>query len=383
MTDEPTAAAPEAAAPESAPASPPTPEAQKPSGTLGEALERAFQTAGVQDGDSREPSAEDVLAGRTGEEAKAGPERGPDGKFVAKEGGEAAETPKAEAKPADPKDAKPAEGDEKAKAEAAPVDVPKALANLNADAKAAWKDTPEPVRAEVERRVTELENGIAEHQQRWEGLKEYDALAKQSGTTLQQAMQNYTNLEKAVQADPIKGLEMVCEYAGLSLRQVAEHIMGQTPDQGAAQQDATIRELRQEIAGLKEQVGGVTQTFEQQRTTALAREIDGFAADHPRTAELSEDMALFLNQGRAKDLAEAYAMAERLNPAPATAPAPAPQAEPAPPNGAHTPAADQAQTLKGALGVTGAPSSGSNPAAAKPSASARQSVERAFQALDL
>jgi hypothetical protein len=46
-----------------------------------------------------------------------------------------------------------------------------------------------------------------------------------------------------------------------------------------------------------------------------------FASDpaNPRFEELSDDIAFFLKSGRTKDLAEAYQLAERLNPTPSEA----------------------------------------------------------------
>ncbi|WFU37323.1 hypothetical protein QA640_22795 [Bradyrhizobium sp. CB82] len=74
----------------------------------------------------------------------------------------------------------------------------------------------------------------------------------------------------------------------------------------AARDEATILELRNEIAELKR---------EKQETDYTTEIVMKFAADHPRLEELSEDIVFFLDSGRAEDLAEAYELAERLNPA--------------------------------------------------------------------
>jgi hypothetical protein len=52
---------------------------------------------------------------------------------------------------------------------------------------------------------------------------------------------------------------------------------------------------------------------------ATAEMVTKFAAAHPRFEELSEDIAFFLDTGRANDVAEAYKLAERINPAPSEA----------------------------------------------------------------
>jgi hypothetical protein len=160
---------------------------------------------------------------------------------------------------------------------------------------------------------------------------------------------------------------------GLSLRDVAAHIMGQTPEQNASQSDATIRELKQELASLKEQVGGVTQTFKQQQEQSTLTEINKFAADHPRFDELANDIAFFMQSGRAKDLPEAYELAERLNPAPAKA------AEPAASSAAPV-IEPPVQPDKGQKSINGAPSSGLTSSRKKggPVPSLDESLDRAF-----
>jgi hypothetical protein len=183
-------------------------------------------------------------------------------------------------------------------------------------------------------------------------------------------MTRYTNLERTLLTDPIRGIQEVCAYAGVSFRDLAAHVMGMKPDQVQSQNDATIRELRGEIAGLKQQLGGVTNSIGQQQRSAVDQTIQDFASSHPRFEELADDIALLIESKRAKDLAEAYSLAERLNPAP-DAPAPAaPQTRTNPDL--------QAQTLKGSKSITGAPSPGSDPAAKRaPSTSIKDSIRRA------
>lgn len=284
-----------------------------------------------------------------------------------------------------PKDGEPAKPVEATK----PVEAPKpavatpqaasdAPARFSADAKAAWVTAPDPVKAEVTRAIKEMEAGIEKHRQSaeaFEPVRKYADMARQGGTTLDKALEAYVGMESMLRADPIKGLNAVCENMGISLRDVAAHVLGQTPDQTASQSDATVRELKAELAALKQQVGGVTQTFAQQRESATLEQITTFASQpgHERFDDLADDISFFLTSGRTKDLAEAYALAERLNPAPA---APAPQTE-----AVTAPAPDlSAQTRKGSLSITGAPSPGSNPANRQPSSSIKDALKRAIAA---
>jgi hypothetical protein len=349
MTDEATTVAAEAAAPEAVTDAPVEAPVREVEATPRGAIDRAFASL-EETTKPAEPTTEDRP-------------RGPDGKFAPKETAEAvanpAEKPVSEQKPVDAtvEPEKPA---------TTFVEPPK---RFSPDAKAAWDKAPEPVRAEVTRAVTELEKGLAEYQQRWEPLKEYDALARQHGTTIDTALKNYIGIEQKLAADQVAGLTQICENMGFSLRDVAAHVMGQTPDQAASATDAANRQLRQELAALKQELSGVSTTIKSQTEQATLKQIEAFSADKPRFEELSNDIAFFLQNGRAQDLQEAYNLAERLNPAP-QAPAPAPAVESAP--------AAPAQPRKGNLSLSGAPSSGSNPANRKPPSTARDALDTAF-----
>jgi hypothetical protein len=248
-------------------------------------------------------------------------------------------------------------------------DAPKRFSD---DAKAAWATVPENVRGEVARMERELTQGYEKHRasaEAYESYRELDDLAKSFGKKGADVFREYYQMEQALRKDPIGGFETLANRLGLSLRDIAAHIMGQTPEDVSSKQDATIRELRQQVEQLTQQIGGVTQTIQQQQQQATLNEVTKFAADHPRFDELADDIAFFMKSGRAKDLPEAYSLAERLNPAPQkNEPNPAPVI-PAPAD-AHT---------KGTKSISGAPSRGSPPQArTEPSTTIDDALKRAF-----
>ncbi len=167
-------------------------------------------------------------------------------------------------------------------------------ARFSTDAKAAWDTAPETVRAEVSRLEREFTAGFAKYKiaaERDASLAEFHDMAAKGGTTVKEALSKYVNMENQLRADPIKGLELIAQNVGLSLRDVAAQVLGLTPDQGRGAADTTHESVTK------------------------------FAADpaHPRFEELSEDIAFFLTSGRTNDLAEAYTLAERLSPSTASA----------------------------------------------------------------
>jgi len=259
---------------------------------------------------------------------------------------------------------------------------------FSADAKSAWKNAPEPIRAEIHRAVKELESGIEKYREEiaeFEPLREYNQMAKQHGTNIKDALDRYTGLERMLAGEnPMAAIQDVMSYAGVSPQQFAAQVLKEngiegevTPEhlaqlQNAGHQDSVIRSLRNEIAALKQEISGVSTSVQDQKTAEIERQVTAFAADKPRFEELSEDIKFFIESGRTDDLAEAYDLAERLNPAP-VASEPPPVEEPAP----------DAQPKKGSLSVTGAPSSGSNPANRKPPSSAKDAVDRSFETLGI
>jgi hypothetical protein len=327
------------AAPE-APAEPKVEAAGDKPRTRREALEAALNKV------SEEPKAE----------TSEGPARGPDGKFLPKDATAAPtaplEAPKApEAKP-DSQEAK------------TPLSDPPT--RFSADAKAAWKDAPEPVKGEIKRAITELETGLKRYQQVVEPLKPYVEMAQKQGTTVHEALGNYVRMEQMLRQNPAQGLRALAQNMGITPADVASMLTGQAAPQGN-DKDREIIALRNEIQGLKQQFGQVSQTVQQTRTQAIEQSVQDFAAKNPRFDELADEIARMLQTGYASDLQDAYAKADRLNPAPqppAFVPPPTPQTRPA-------------------LSVTGAPSSGSNPANRQPSATRREALMRAMGAAGL
>jgi hypothetical protein len=250
-----------------------------------------------------------------------------------------------------------------------------APARFTETAKAKWASADPEIRGEVRRMEKELTDGYQKHRQAAERdgeIADFHEMATKHGTTVKEALTKYTNMENLLRQDVVKGLSAICENAGVSLKDVAAHVLNQTPDQQASQSDATIRELKAELASLKEQVGGVTQTFQQQREQSTLTEINKFAEQNPRFEELAEDIAFFMKSGRAKDLPEAYSLAERLNPAQAAAavvPAASSAAPPIP----------EAHTLAGQKSINGAPSAGlTSPGRKRAALSLDDALNKAF-----
>jgi hypothetical protein len=290
---------------------------------------------------------------------------------------------KPEAKEPQPRDngkfasTKPAEAEVKPPvAPAKSFTASEAPARFSDDAKAEWAAAPESVRRESERAIRELTEGHQKYRQAAErdsALNEFHEMAKQSGKELHGVVREYVNMENLLRQNPVQGVEAILQRVGITPRQYAEHILGQSPDDQASEQSRHIMELNTKIQRLEQALGGVQQTFQQQQESAVSKEVTQFKEAHPRFDELADDIAFFLKTRCPGDLAQAYELAERLNPAPA-------QADASTTDASSAPVIDlQAQTQKGNKSIVGAPSrAGSEPATKKRSSNIDDALDRAF-----
>lgn len=333
---------------------------EKPAASPREALERAFKTVD-------QPATTTAKPPHPKDE-----NRHADGTFKGKEADPAAGKIKTGSN--DP--AKPTEL--KIDTDAKPVIA--APAGLTKAAQEQWAQTPEAVRADVERRFTELTQGIEKYRaevQAFEPVRKYQDMAQKSGTTLDKALEAYTGIEAVINQDPIRGLIEICRNVGIDPRAAGAALANMQqlpPQQQPPRESAEVAALKQELAALKEQVGGVTSTLSKTQAQSM---IDKFASDHPHFDELSDSISHMLETRFAKDLQDAYDKAIRLNPEVAAKieAAKAAQAAPQP---------DPAQTReKASKSITGSPSTGSTPATRKPAGSPREALQNAFASMGI
>jgi len=282
-------------------------------------------------------------------------------------------------KPADQQTADKPAAVEQPKAKVPHDEAPKRLDDA---AKRDWATAPESVRGAVHRTITELERGITEHQQRWDKLKPYDDLARQNNTSIDEALGRYVAFEQSLRGDLVGGLEgVVRDITGgkFGIRDVAAHIMGQSPDKAQSQSDATVAQLRGQISDLQRQIAGIGGHLRGQVETQVGDEIASFWAENPDAEQLADQMVPHLKSG--KTIREAYDLA-RSNVEELAAklgftrpPAPA-QTRTA----TTIPDPAEAQTLeRGSKSISGAPSAGAMPATRKPSPSIKAAIQKAIE----
>jgi hypothetical protein len=131
-----------------------------------------------------------------------------------------------------------------------------------------WAAAPESVRGEVHRMEQEFAKAYHYYKgahEAFQPVARFHKMAQDYGTTLEQALINYTSMEQKLRADPIAGLDVIVNNLGLkapngqklTFRDIAYHVLNQSPEQikslqiSNAQSAASqqIGALHQEIAG--------------------------------------------------------------------------------------------------------------------------------------
>ena len=211
-------------------------------------------------------------------------------------------------------------------------------------AKELWVNTPREVQSEVSRLTKSHQEEVEQYKASkafHDELKEYDELARQTGTTLKQALTNYVTMERTLAANPAQGMRALIENMGMKpqqamaaiaaaygadLKTVAEHVLKNPQEysfnhnpvaQAQPVQNRTVSQAEEKIAQLEKQLQDI------QISMAHKQYIEPFIQTHPRYYELEGDIEFFLQSGKVPNelspiekLEVAYDMAERLSPSP-------------------------------------------------------------------
>jgi hypothetical protein len=188
---------------------------------------------------------------------------------------------------------------------------------FDAVAKSDWAGVPESVRGAVHQAHQQMERGIQQlqHQARqfeafYQPLRQYDQLARQQGSSISEALDNFTGMERFLRSDFFGGLDLLINNLDLrttdgrkaTARDVAYHILNQSPEQHQlTQQQNYARAQAMQVGQLQHTVhqlaNGLQQMHYQQRLGVTMSEIDKFAATHPRFDEVSGHIKRELDLG--------------------------------------------------------------------------------------
>lgn len=185
-----------------------------------------------------------------------------------------------------------------------------------------WAELPEDIRAEVIRREEASALGVRQLQEQFkpandfvQSLSPYIQEAITGGQNPAQYIGNVMAAEKRLRQgndeERFGALADIAEGYGIPLRAILKEALGYdvAPKKIQQQQHALPPEVQRELDENRKFREQHTQT-EDQRAKA---EIALFAKDKPYFEDVSEDMGLLLEQGRATSLDDAYNKACRMN----------------------------------------------------------------------
>lgn len=242
-----------------------------------------------------EPPQEDA------EKAADGRERGPDGKFIAKQ-------PETVQDNTD----QPSE----AVADPAAKLAIRAPASWSPAAKAGFDKLPPEVQQAVAKREQEIDHGLrrkSEEVKRYEPLEQLiaprRAMWAAQGMDEASAIKTLLAAQDLLEKDPRQGLEFLARSYGVSLNTAQ-------PQQGQPRQAQPAPDSHPEIATLKQQLLELQSQVQEAQSAPVKSQIEAFAQDPANLyfENVRDDMAVLLNNGKAQDLKEAYDMACWMRP---------------------------------------------------------------------
>lgn len=214
--------------------------------------------------------------------------------------------------------------------------------------KAAWDALPEQVRADVAKRESEMNAGLAALRD-YKDLKPYAELASKHGTTIGQALERYVGIERMLQQDLGQGLAHILQNYGMSQPQagqffaaLARRYGGQAaaqPNGGAAPAEQPgqpspddpiydllkpfIEPLKNEVSTLRQSLSSRVEADRNASHQSLASAIEAFAVDpanryfpdlEETISRLFETGMVPLSGNHASDLRTAYDTAAQMQP---------------------------------------------------------------------
>lgn len=204
--------------------------------------------------------------------------------------------------------------------------------------KASWDELPQHVRADIAKRETEMNDGLAALRD-YKDLKPFAEMATKYGTTIKDALQRYVGIEQLMQRDLGAGLAQVLENFGMSQQQagqffatLAQRYGGVSAGGGNTQAKADplqdilkpfIDPLKQEVTSLRSQLSSRQQADQNASSQSLASAIETFSVDPGNRyfADLEETITRLFETGMVKltgnhenDLKTAYDMAAQIVP---------------------------------------------------------------------
>jgi hypothetical protein len=248
-------------------------------------------------------------------------------------------------------------------------------------AKVAFEKLPPEVQQAVAQREVEVNKGF-EKLTRFKPIERFDEMARQSGTTLDKALENYVGMENKLRQDFAGGITELCQRQGVNPIALANHILARNGVQSAQQDRTGETPAHQPAPGVDlspvmQKISALENFIQEQQSQGVQTEIQRFASNPKNTffENVKVQMGQLIAAGQADDLDDAYDKAcwanKEIRELLIKQQMPAPSAN----------AADAVSRAKAAAKATGgAPSAGFKPNAGTAGADIRSTIVAAVNA---
>jgi hypothetical protein len=246
-------------------------------------------------------------------------------------------------------------------------------------AKVAFDSLPAEVKAAVAQREEEVNRGFAKLAE-FKPIERYAQMARESGTTLDKALENYVGIENRLRQDFPGGISDLCQRQGVHPVALAQAILarhGVAPSNGAQGEPPAANQTAPsvDLSPIHNELNALKSYIEQQQSQGVQTEIQRFASDpkHAFFENVKTVMGRLINSGQAEGLEDAYDQAcwanKEIRELLIKQQAPAPIAQNA---------ADAVSKAKAAAKATGgAPAAGFKPNAGTEGGSIRDTIKAA------
>ena len=195
---------------------------------------------------------------------------------------------------------------------------------LSLEAREAWKDTPDAVKADIAKREKDYASGIEKHRINTERVRGMDESLRPFGqlfamngggpsATLMPLLQTASLLQLGSPQQKAEAAANIIRQFGVDIQTLDNMLVGQAPSPEVQQQSQMEQMFNERLGPLQQQLGVYKQReqqAQQQYTAQVGQQINDFGASHEFYSDVQSDMADLLemaaNRGRQMSMDEAY-----------------------------------------------------------------------------
>ncbi len=202
---------------------------------------------------------------------------------------------------------------------------------LSLEAREAWSDVPDSVKADIVKRENDYARGIEKHRANTQRVQAMDkslqpysqlfAMNGGAGNTLPGLLQTASQLQMGSAPQKAAAVANIIKQFGVDIKTLDNMLVGEAPSQEVQQQSAVQEQIQQAIAPYQQHMAQIQQQQQaqaQQAQQVVASEVSNFGSQHEFYNDVRMEMAdlmdMAANRGRQMTMEEAYNTACQSHP---------------------------------------------------------------------